>query len=97
MTHSEFNEKYKDYLDKGHYGLDFDIPNITQYLDEVFEQTLTKIPNFKYQQIKLKWGCVCFYTNAGYTINRLIESKLNDLKYFNETKLEQEDKECNSD
>lgn len=99
MTPSEFNTKYKEYLDKGHCGLDVEIPSIIKYLDEIFEQTLTKIPGFKYQQIKIKWDCVCFYSNAGFNISRLIENKLNDLKYDHDAKeeLEQENKECNSD
>lgn len=99
MTPSEFNEKYKKYLDKGHYGLDINIPNIIHYLDEIFEQTLTKLPNFKYQQIKIKWDCVCFYSNAGFAISRLIENKLNDLKFDYEAKekLEQESTKRNED
>lgn len=99
MTQLEFNKKYKDYLEEGHYGLDFEIPNIINFLDEIFEQTLTRIPGFKYQQIKIKWDCVCFYTNAGFTINRLIEAKLNDLKfdYDEKEKLEQESTKRNKD
>ena len=99
MTASEFNKKYENFLEKGHYGLDLEIPNIIKFLDEIFEQTLTRIPGFKYQQIKIKWDCVCFYTNAGIVINRLIEAKLNDLKfdYDEKEKLEQKSTKCNED
>lgn len=98
MTASEFNEKYKDYLEKGHYGLDIDNPTIIAYLDDLFEQTLTRIPDFKYQQIKIKWDCICFYSNAGFVMNHLIENELNyQLKHYEEVKkLEQEDKKCDS-
>ena len=33
MTTTEFNEKYKDYLNNGHYGLDIHIPSVISYLD----------------------------------------------------------------
>jgi hypothetical protein len=62
MTADEFNTKYKDYLEEGHYGLDIDIPSITKYLDEIF-QGLIKIPGFQYSQIKDKYSNCRFYTN----------------------------------
>lgn len=55
MTENEFNEKYKEYLEEGHYGLAINTPSIIQYLDEIF-QGLIKIPEFKYSQIKEKYG-----------------------------------------
>ena len=62
MTASEFNEKYKEYLEEGHYGLDISTPSIIKYLDEMF-QDLIKIPGFKYGQIKEKFNTSRFYTN----------------------------------
>ena len=62
MTASEFNEKYKEYLEEGHYGLDISTPSIIKYLDEIF-QGLIKIPGFKYSQIKEKFSTSRFYTN----------------------------------
>lgn len=62
MTASEFNEKYKEYLEEGHYGLDISTPSIIKYLDEMF-QDLIKIPGFKYSQIKEKFSTSRFYTN----------------------------------
>jgi hypothetical protein len=83
MTADEFNEKYKDYLEKGHYGLDLNSPNIIKYLDEMF-QGLIEIPGFKYSQIKEKFGSSRFYTNlyqligkSGLIISNKIESDLN--------------------
>lgn len=83
MTVNEFNEKYKDYLEEGHYGLDLNNPNIIKYLDEIFEG-LIKIPGFKYTQIKEKFGLSRFYTNLyeligkpGLIISNKIEYDLN--------------------
>ena len=85
MTISEFNEKYKEYLEEGHYGLDINTPSIIQYLDEIF-QGLIKIPGFKYSQIKEKFNTSRFYTNLyeligkpGLIINNEVERTLNIL------------------
>ena len=88
MTNNEFNEKYKDYLEEGHYGLDLNNPSIIKYLDEMF-QGLIKIPGFQYSQIKEKFGTSRCYTNLhqligkpGFLIEREIENTLNIfLKY----------------
>ena len=85
MTASEFNEKYKEYLEEGHYGLDISTPSIIKYLDEMF-QDLIKIPGFKYIQIKEKFNTSRFYTNLyeligkpGLIINNEVERILNIL------------------
>ena len=85
MTTSEFNEKYKEYLEEGHYGLDISTPSIIKYLDEMF-QGLIKIPGFKYSQIKEKFSTSRFYTNLyqligkpGLIINNEVEKTLNIL------------------
>lgn len=62
MTVEEFNIKYKDYLEEGHYGLDINDNFIINYLDNQFQQ-LIKIDGFKYTQIKLKFNSCRFYTN----------------------------------
>jgi hypothetical protein len=62
MTVEEFNIKYKDYLEEGHYGLDINDNFIINYLDNQFQQ-LIKINGFKYTQIKLKFNSCRFYTN----------------------------------
>ena len=85
MTANEFNEKYKEYLEEGHYGLDISTPSIIKYLDEMF-QDLIKIPGFKYSQIKEKFNTSRFYTNLyeligkpGLIINNEVERILNIL------------------
>jgi hypothetical protein len=57
MTQAAFNIKYEQYLEEGfeNQGLQFDIPEVTEYLDKQF-QTLIHIKDFKYSQIKLKFG-----------------------------------------
>ena len=85
MTENEFNEKYKEYLEEGHYGLAINTPSIIQYLDEIF-QGLIKIPGFKYSQIKEKFSTSRFYTNLhkligkpGLIIDNEVEKTLNIL------------------
>ena len=82
-TNKEFNDKYKDYLEEGHYGMDIDVPAVIAYVDEIFND-LTKIPGFKYQQIKTKYGLARVYTNlddllpfVGRIINQELEEKIN--------------------
>ena len=77
-TSKEFNEKYKDFLIEGAYGLDIDDIYIVQYLDKQF-QDLILIPNFKYSQIKLKFGTCRFYTGMP------IMKSMNEYKQIVET------------
>jgi len=61
LTPRDFNEKYKDYLEEGQYGLDIDdAPEVVEFLDDIF-QTLIQLPNFSYSQIKTKFYSVRFY------------------------------------
>lgn len=79
----EFNAKYKDYLEEGHYGIDIEVPAVLTYVDQIFND-LTQIPGFKYQQIKTKYGLARVYTNlddllpfVGRIINQELEEKIN--------------------
>lgn len=60
MTNKEFNEKYKDYLEEGHYGLAINISTVAEYLDSKFQEFI-QVPGFKYSQIKLKFNMSRFY------------------------------------
>ena len=63
MTSEEFNEKYNDYLEEGHYGLDIENEEFIKWLDEKFQEFI-KIPTFNYAQIKTKFGMGRFYCNG---------------------------------
>ncbi len=83
MTTEEFNEKYKDYLEEGHYGLDLSHNEAIRYLDKEFQE-LIKIPGFKYSQIKSKFNFYCFYCeNVSSEKKKEIEMKLYDIYNHN--------------
>ena len=63
MTAEEFNEKYKEYLEEGHYGLAISDPEFINWLDEKFQQFI-KTPGFTYLQIKAKFGMGRFYATG---------------------------------
>lgn len=71
MTAAEFNEKWNAFLEEGHYGLDLHKPEAIEYLDNQFEE-LTKLPGFKFSQIKSKFNWFCFYAD-GVTAERCSE------------------------
>ena len=82
-TNQEFNEKYKDYIEEGHYGMDIGEPSVLAYVDQIFND-LTQIPGFNYQQIITKFGLARVYTNlddlmpfVGRIINQELEEKIN--------------------
>ncbi len=78
MTATEFNEKYKDFLEEGHYGLDINTTLVVMYLDSIF-QDLIKIPGFKYKQIKLKFKMVRFYSTLGLILSDTIEKEIENI------------------
>jgi len=71
MTANEFNIKYKDYLEEGHYGLALGNEEAIKYLDNEFQEFI-KIPGFSYSQIKSKFNNFCFY-NEGVPSKKTIE------------------------
>ena len=85
MTAEEFNEKYKQYIPEGWYGLGFNISDVTDYLDNVMEE-LILIPGFELHQIKLKFNTARFYFETNWKDKTLeaalmikIESRINEL------------------
>lgn len=64
MTAEDFNKKYNKYLETGFYGLAIDNEEVVKYLDDIFENVLTKLPYFRYQQIKTKFDNVRFYADV---------------------------------
>lgn len=85
MTTEQFNEKYKQWIPQGWDGLEFDIPEVTEYLDKVMQDMIT-IPGFELNQIKLKFGMARFYFDSSWTNKHLhaalelsIEEKINKI------------------
>lgn len=79
MTTQEFNEKYSDYLEEGFYGLAINHTTVVEFLDAIFDSVLTKIPGFKYHQIKTKFGYSRFYTNIeSRDFSNMVEQKINE-------------------
>lgn len=63
MTTHEFNQKYKDYLEDGHYGLAVGNEQFIEWLDGRFEEFI-KQPGFSFSQIKSKFGMGRFYAEG---------------------------------
>lgn len=64
MTDYEFNEKYEKHIESGFWGLEFDIPEVADYLDKEFEKEIAEHPEFIFAQIKLKFGSPRIYSNS---------------------------------
>jgi hypothetical protein len=78
MTSTQFNEKYKDYLEDGHYGLAIEVPGVIEYLDQKFQE-LIQVPGFSYSQIKLKWSSARFYCEPHIINTSEIERRIEEL------------------
>ncbi len=78
MTNEEFNNKYINYLEKGHYGCDITDPKCIAYLDNKFQE-LIKIPYFSYSQIKWKFNRARFYCRPKTINTHEIEEELNKI------------------
>lgn len=80
MTSEEFNEKYKQYIPEGWYGLGFNISDVTDYLDKEMED-LILIPGFELHQVKLKFNMARFYFETNWKDKHLesaLENKIED-------------------
>ena len=79
MTTEQFNTKYNDYLEKGHYGLAIGDEEFVKWLDSKFEEFI-KTPGFSYSQIKAKFGMGRFYCE-GLSIEQVreVENKITKL------------------
>ncbi len=78
MKVDEFNEKYKNYLEEGHYGLDISDESVIKYLDDKFQE-LIKIEGFSYSQIKLKFNMARVYIQPNSIDSYDIEENINKL------------------
>jgi hypothetical protein len=65
MTQQEFNAKYKQWIPEGWSGLDFDKPEVTEYMDKTM-QDMVLIPGFELHQIKMKFDWPRFYFTTSF-------------------------------
>jgi hypothetical protein len=79
MTANEFNNKYKNYIVHGFEGLEFDIPECTEYLDNKIQDLINEYPFFELKQIKVKFNWYCFYSNIPVEIENEITQELNKI------------------
>lgn len=63
MTIEQFNSKYAQWREEGHYGLDVEDPEFIQWLDKKFQEFI-KVPDFNFSQIKAKFGYGRFYCDG---------------------------------
>ena len=63
-TAEDFNNKYKDYLEYSFYGMAINDEKVIKYLDKEFEKEIEENPNFKYSQIKTKFGASVIYSTS---------------------------------
>lgn len=62
-----FINKYRKYISPGHYGFSIGTPtNIkwNELMDELLEYCILKDPDFQINQIKIKFGFMCFYVES---------------------------------
>lgn len=64
MKIKEFNTKWKNYIEEGHYGFIIHDEAVADYLDKEFTEEIKHNPDFKFSQIKIKWNQARLYSNS---------------------------------
>jgi hypothetical protein len=67
MKAEEFNNKWKDYIEEGFGGSETDNEDVNSYLDSQFTKEIAVNPDFKFNQIKWKFGSIRIYANSDKT------------------------------
>jgi hypothetical protein len=76
MNTEDFNNKWNEWLEDGHYGLDIQDEEVIEFLNEIFVD-LTKIEGFKFYQIKQKFYFYCFYAdNISLAMKSIIQNEI---------------------
>jgi len=87
LSSDDFNNKWKSKLDDNHYGMSIDDKDILKLVDNRFKEWERDYPDFKYQQIKMKFGSSRVYTfgiptdeclNLEQQINEIFDIKRNE-------------------
>lgn len=78
MKAEEFNNKWKDYIEEVFGGSETDNEDVNSYLDSEFSKEIKVNPNFKFAQIKWKFGSIRIYAKSSKTSEweRHIDSNL---------------------
>jgi len=76
-TIDNFNEKWGNYLEQGHYGMAIENLLVIDYLDNEFEKEIQDNLTFSYSQIKLKFGMAIAYASSKRTT--LWEKEINKI------------------
>ena len=87
-TDFKLYEKYKEHVPRGWYGFSLGTPtpvNWIDAIDNILTLLISKDPDFKIMQIKMKFGGVRFYTASDviddlFDIETLIEDRMYDKK-----------------
>ena len=83
-TIQKFDKKWGKHLEKGFYGMEINDPDVILYVDSMFE-LLNIIDNeFKYSQIKLKFGYSRVYLEKieHNEISKIIENGINNILFY---------------
>lgn len=78
MSNLEFNKKYEHFIEGN--GIIFDIPSVTNYLDELFVD-LINIKGFMLKELTTKHGLAYFDSNLPeilFSIGRIMEDAIED-------------------
>jgi len=79
----EFDEKYKEYVKEGHYGMAIEDPLVLAISSIVFETWFTKMQGFKFSQIKVKFGYSRVYTTLPRYMNTCLEEVIDYILHLN--------------
>jgi hypothetical protein len=80
MNCEQFNEKWKEHLEEGHYGMAIDDPDVISYMDDEFRMLKSINPNFTFSQIKLKFGFARVYVkNVPIKLCSVWEQQINEI------------------
>lgn len=80
MTVDDFNKKYYNYIEPGHYGLAINDKNVIEFLDKEFQKLIKHNPqSFEYSQIKLKFGTSRVYCNVSSDIIEYLETNIDNI------------------
>lgn len=78
--------KYRKYIGEGHYGFSIGTPTIPEWneiIEKILDVCIEADPNFEIQQVKVKFGGMCFYVHTNIIediddVEALIMKKMRD-------------------